>query len=45
MSSLCCLGRTAIDVVLHIAIIVLLAQPQVLQYFKANEDLRRMGVK
>ena len=39
------IGRTAIDVVLHIAIIVLLAQPQVLQYFKANEDLRRMGVK
>ena len=39
------IGRTAIDVVLHIAIIILLAQPQVLQYFKANEDLRRMGVK
>lgn len=39
------LGRTALDVVLHIAIIVLLAQPQVLQYFKAHEDLRRMGVK
>ena len=39
------IGRTAIDVILHIAIIVLLAQPQVLQYFKANEDLRRMGVK
>ncbi|QXW97823.1 hypothetical protein LPB405_05395 [Rothia mucilaginosa] len=39
------LGRTALDVVLHIAIIVLLAQPQVLQYFKAHEDLRRMGIK
>jgi len=39
------LGRTALDVVLHIAIIVLLAQPQVLQYFKAHEDLRRMCVK
>ena len=39
------IGRTAIDVVLHIAIIVLLAQPQVLQYLKAHEDLRRMGVK
>ncbi len=39
------LGRTAIDIVLHIAIIVLLAQPQVLQYFKAHEDLRSMGVK
>lgn len=39
------LGRTALDVVLHIAIIVLLAQPQVLQYFKAHEDLRRMSVK
>lgn len=39
------IGRTAIDVILHIAIIVLLAQPQVLQYFKAHEDLRRMGVK
>ena len=33
------LGRTALDVVLHIAIIILLAQPQVLQYFKAHEDL------
>ena len=39
------LGRTALDVVLHIAIIILLAQPQVLQYFKAHEDLRSMGVK
>lgn len=39
------LGRTALDVVLHIAIIILLAQPQVLQYFKAHADLRRMGVK
>lgn len=39
------LGRTALDVVLHIAIIILLAQPQVLQYFKAHEDLRRMSVK
>ena len=39
------IGRTAIDVILHIAIIVLLCQPQVLQYFKAHEDLRRMGVK
>ncbi len=39
------LGRTALDVVLHIAIIVLLAQPQVLQYFKAREDLRSMGIK
>ena len=39
------LGRTALDVVLHIAIIILLAQPQVLQYFKAHEDLRRMCVK
>lgn len=39
------LGRTAIDIVLHIAIIVLLAQPQVLQYFKAHEDLRSMGLK
>ena len=39
------IGRTAIDVVLHIAIIVLLAQPQVLQYFKTQEDLRRMGAK
>ena len=39
------ISRTAIDVVLHIAIIVLLAQPQVLQYFKAHEDLRSMGVK
>lgn len=39
------IGRTAIDVILHIAIIVLLAQPQVLQYFKAHEDLRSMGVK
>lgn len=39
------LGRTAIDIALHIAIIVLLAQPQVLQYFKANEDLRRTGIK
>ncbi len=39
------IGRTALDVVLHIAIIILLAQPQVLQYFKAHEDLRSMGVK
>ena len=39
------IGRTAIDVILHIAIIVLLAQPQVLQYFKAHEDLRRMGAR
>ena len=39
------LGRTALDVVLHIAIIVLLAQPQVLQYFKAYADLRSMCVK
>lgn len=39
------LDRTALDVVLHIAIIILLAQPQVLQYFKAHEDLRRMSVK
>ena len=39
------LGRTALDVVLHIAIIVLLTQPQVLQYFKAHEDLRSMSVK
>ena len=39
------LGRTAIDVVLHIAIIILLAQPQVLQYFKAHESLRNVGVK
>ncbi|WP_296703096.1 hypothetical protein [Rothia sp. (in: high G+C Gram-positive bacteria)] len=39
------LGRTALDVVLHIAIIILLAQPQVLQYFKAHADLRRMSVK
>lgn len=39
------IGRTAIDVILHIAIIVLLTRPQVLQYFKAHEDLRRMGVK
>ena len=39
------LGRTALDVVLHIAIIILLAQPQVLQYFKAHEDLRSMCVK
>ena len=39
------LGRTALDVVLHIAIIILLAQPQVLPYFKAHEDLRRMSVK
>lgn len=39
------LGRTALDVVLHIAIIVLLAQPQVLQYFKAHEDFRSMCVK
>ena len=39
------LGRTALDVVLHIAIIILLAQPQVLQYFKAHADLRSMGVK
>ena len=39
------LGRTALDVVLHIAIIILLTQPQVLQYFKAHEDLRSMCVK
>lgn len=39
------LGRTALDVVLRIAIIILLAQPQVLQYFKAHADLRSMGVK
>ena len=39
------LGRTALDVVLHIAIIILLAQPQVLQYFKAHADLRSMSVK
>lgn len=39
------LGRTALDVVLHIAIIILLAQPQVLQYFKAHADLRSVGVK
>lgn len=39
------LGRTAIDVILHIAIIILLAQPQVLQYFKAHADLRSMSVK
>ena len=39
------IGRIVIDIVLHIAIIVLLAQPQVLQYFKAHEDLRSMGVK
>ena len=39
------IGRTALDVVLHIAIIILLAQPQVLQYFKAHEDLRSMCVK
>jgi hypothetical protein len=39
------LGRTALDVVLHIAIIILLAQPQVLQYFKAYADLRSMSVK
>lgn len=39
------LGRTAIDIALHIAIIVLLTRPQVLQYFKAREDLRSMGVK
>ena len=39
------LGRTALDVVLRIAIIILLAQPQVLQYFKAHEDLRSMCVK
>lgn len=39
------IGRTALDVVLHIAIIILLAQPQVLQYFKAHADLRSMGVK
>ncbi|WP_455117122.1 hypothetical protein [Rothia mucilaginosa] len=39
------LGRTAIDIALHIAIIVLLTRPQVLQYFKAHEDLRSMGVK
>ena len=38
-------GGAALDVVLHIAIIVLLAQPQVLQYFKAREDLRSMGIK
>lgn len=39
------LGRTALDVVLHIAIIILLAQPQVLQYFKAHADLRSMSLK
>lgn len=39
------IGRTAIDIVLHIAIIVLLTRPQVLQYFKAREDLRSMCVK
>lgn len=39
------LGRTALDVVLHIAVIILLAQPQVLQYFKAHADLRSMSVK
>ena len=39
------LGRTALDVVLHIAIIILLAQPQVLQYFKAHADLRSISVK
>lgn len=39
------LGRTAIDVALHIAIIVLLTRPQVLQYLKAHESLRNVGVK
>ena len=39
------IGRTALDVVLHIAIIILLAQPQVLQYFKAHADLRSISVK
>ena len=39
------LGRNALDVVLHIAIIILLAQPQVLQYFKAHADLRSISVK
>lgn len=39
------LGRTALDVVLRIAIIILLAQPQVLQYFKAHADLRSISVK
>lgn len=39
------LGKTVIDVALHIAIIILLTRPQVLQYFKAHEDLRSMCVK
>lgn len=39
------LGSIAIDIALRIAIIVLLTRPQVLQYFKAREDLRSMGVK
>lgn len=39
------LGRTAIDIALHIAIIVLLTRPQVLQYFKAHEDFKSMGLK
>lgn len=39
------LGSIAIDIALRIAIIVLLTRPQVLQYFKAREDLRSVGVK
>lgn len=39
------LGRTALDVVLHIAIIILLAQPQVGRYIQMRGGLRRMGVK
>lgn len=39
------LGRTAIDIALYIAIIVLLTRPQVLQYFKAHEDFKSMGLK
>lgn len=39
------LGRTAIDIALYIAIIVLLTRPQVLQYFKAYEDFKSMGLK
>ena len=39
------LGMTAIDIALYIAIIVLLTRPQVLQYFKAHEDFKSMGLK
>lgn len=39
------LGKTVIDVALHIAILVLLTRPQVLQYFKAHEDFKSMGLK